>query len=295
MSNPAMKMMQQRISCDYHVHIGQYCKAYYLAFRVFSALKAFGTDELWFSSTTSCIYCKESAAACVDPAVYKAAPSAFDLYTGIRSEIQDALSAAKELGIQAHALYWVVPDIHFAKAAGITVARVMEEMPYAGFKLHPRAQRWDLQDARTAALAEEVFTYAEQHGKRILIHCGDDPCESPRLFEPFIQKHPSVTVQLAHCRPAAEMLAMLQAYPNTVCDTAMANTEAVSRITAAGFGERIVYGSDFPIPHWRSVHPEYDPAEEELTEFYLRYLRTTGSSKNSTHIYREQKHKRSVL
>lgn len=253
--------------CDYHVHIGQYCKAYYYADRVFSALKAFGTDELWFSSTTSCIYCKESAAACVDPAVYKAAPSAFDLYTGIRSEIRDALSAAKELGIRAHALYWVVPDIHFAKAAGITVARVMEETPYEGFKIHPRAQNWDIQDARTAALAEAVFAYAERYTQRILIHCGDDPCESPLLFEPFIQKHPGVTVQLAHCRPAAETLALLQAYPNTVCDTAMASTEAVSRITAAGFRGRIVYGSDFPISHWRSVHPEYDPAEAELKQF----------------------------
>ena len=74
-------------------------------------------------------------------------------------------------------------------------------------------------------------------------------------------------MQLAHCRPAAETLALLQAYPNTVCDTAMANTEAVSRITAAGFGERIVYGSDFPIPHWRSVYPEYDPTEAELKQF----------------------------
>lgn len=253
--------------CDYHVHIGQYCKAYYYADRVFSALKAFGTDELWFSSTTSCIYCKESAAACVDPAVYKVAPSAFDLYTGIRSEIQDALSAAKELGIRAHALYWVVPDIHFSQTADMSIERVMTETPYAGFKLHPRAQRWDLQDARTAALAEEVFTYAEQHGKRILIHCGDDPCESPRLFEPFIKKHPSVTVQLAHCRPLQETLTMLQNYPNTVCDTAMVSTETVTHIAAAGFASRIVYGSDFPIPHWRSVHPEYDPAEAELKQF----------------------------
>ena len=92
--------MQKKITCDYHVHIGQYCKAYYYASRVFSALKAFGTDELWFSSTTSCIYCKESAVACTDPAVYKAAPSARNLYTGVRSEIRDALNAAKELGIQ---------------------------------------------------------------------------------------------------------------------------------------------------------------------------------------------------
>ncbi len=47
----------------------------------------------------------------------------------------------------------------------------------------------------------------------------------------------------------------------------MASTEAVSCITAAGFRGRIVYGSDFPISHWRSVHPEYDPAEAELKQF----------------------------
>ncbi|MGP1576582.1 MAG: hypothetical protein ACTTH7_03685 [Treponema sp.] len=45
---------------------------------MFSALKACGTDALWFSSTTSCIYCKESAAARADPALYAAAPSALD-------------------------------------------------------------------------------------------------------------------------------------------------------------------------------------------------------------------------
>lgn len=270
MANSAIQPMRKQISCDYHVHIGQYCKAYYYADRVFSALKAYGIDELWFSSTTSCIYCKESAAARADPALYGAAPSALELYTEVRSEVREALNAAAELGIQLHALYWVVPDIHFAQAAGITVARAMTETPYSGFKLHPRAQQWNLQDTRTAALAEEVFAYAEHYGKRILIHCGEDPCESPRLFESLIQKHPQVTVQLAHCRPAAETLAMLQDYSNTICDIAMASAEAVSLITAAGFGERLVYGSDFPITHWHSVYPAYDPTEAELHTFLCR-------------------------
>ena len=255
--------------CDYHVHIGQYCKAYYYADRVFSALKACGTDELWFSSTTSCMYCKESAAARADPALYAAAPSARELYAGVRSEVQDALNAAAELGIQAHALYWVVPDIHFSQTADMSIERAMTETPYEGFKIHPRAQKWDLQDARTAALAEAVFAYAGQHGKRILIHCGDDICDSPRLFEPFIQKYPRVTVQLAHCRPVADTLIMLQKYPNTVCDTAMASADAVAHIATAGLGERMVYGSDFPIGHWRSVHPEYDSTKAELIDFYM--------------------------
>ena len=271
--------MQQQMNCDYHVHIGQYCRAYYYADRVFAALKACGTDELWFSSTTSCMYCKESAAARADTTIYNNAPAAAELYQSIRSEVQHALEAAAELGIQAHALYWVVPDIHFLQTADISIERVMTETPYEGFKIHPRAQNWDIQDARTAALAEAVFAYAERYTQRILIHCGDDTCESPLLFEPFIKKHPGVTVQLAHCRPLQETLTMLQQYPNTVCDTAMASTETVTHIIAAGFASRIVYGSDFPIPHWHSVHPEYDPSEAELTDFCVRYFdRLAGKS-----------------
>jgi len=188
--------MQQQMNCDYHVHIGQYCRAYYYADRVFAALKACGTDELWFSSTTSCMYCKESAAARADTTIYNNAPAAAELYQSIRSEVQHALEAAAELGIQAHALYWVVPDIHFLQTADISIELAMRETPYEGFKIHPRAQNWDVQDACTAALAEAVFAYAERYAQRILIHCGDDPCESPLLFEPFIKNIPALLCSL---------------------------------------------------------------------------------------------------
>ena len=263
-------MILRNTHCDYHVHIGQYCQAYYYATRVFSALKASGINEVWFSSTTRCMSGQEGIHAHAASLVDRMAPFALALYMGVRSEVRDALSAAAELGMRAHALYWIVPDIHFAQAAGITVERAMAEIPYTGFKIHPRAQRWDLQDARTAALAEEIFNYAERHGRRILIHCGEGPCESPRLFEPFIKGHSRVIVQLAHCRPVAEILAMLQGYRNTICDTAFASDAAVTQIAAAGFGSRVVYGSDFPITHWYSVRPVYDPTEAELVEFCMR-------------------------
>ncbi len=259
-------MRAQQIRCDYHVHIGQYGAAYYFADRVFAALYAAGVREVWFSSTTSCLYCKESAAARAEKSIYEAAPTAFDLYEGVRREVRDALNAAEEIGMQAHALYWVVPDVHFAKSAGVTIERAMAETPYDGFKIHPRAQAWNVHDAHTASLAKSVFDYAERHGKRILIHCGEDTCDSPRLFEPFIKAHPRALVQLAHCRPVSETLTMLKNYPNTVCDTAMAAEDAVQQIRAAGYGGRLVYGSDFPITHWHSSHPTHAPMETELRE-----------------------------
>ena len=234
---------------DYHVHIGQYHEVYYYADRVFSALKVAGVDEVWFSSTTSCLYCEERA-----------------LYEGVRGEVQDALKAAAEISIKAHPLYWVVPAVHFAKA--VTVKQAMSETAYDGFKIHTFAQKWDLQDARTMALAEEVFSYAESHGLFILIHCGDDDFEKPSLFEPLIARHPSVTVQLAHCRPLKETLEMLKKYPNTVCDTAFVSDDTRQKIERAGFGGRICYGTDFPITHYFSERPSHDPTADELTAWF---------------------------
>ena len=61
---------------DWHVHIGQYGSVYYYADRAFGALKAAGVHEVWFSSTTSCLYCKESEAARTAPKIAANAPSA---------------------------------------------------------------------------------------------------------------------------------------------------------------------------------------------------------------------------
>ena len=123
----------------------------------------------------------------------------------------------------------------------------MKEVPYKGFKLHPRGNHWDLTDKKTFNLAENVFSYANKHNLHILIHCGDDDFENPRLFEVFIAKYPNVKVQLAHCKPLEDTLYMLEKYSNTICDTAFVSEAVQNQIIAAGFESRMVYGSDFPI------------------------------------------------
>ena len=233
---------------DYHVHIGQFCETYYSAENVFSALKTKGIREIWFSSTTSCIYCKESEAARNDENIFSNAPSALELYQTVRSEVQNAKSFADSIGLKAHALYWVVPDLHFSGCDSITVKNAMINNLYDGFKIHPRAQNWSLEDSKIFQLAEEVFGFAQKNEKLILIHCDDD--FSPHLFEHFIATYPSVKVQLAHCRPKEDTLFMLQNYPNVVCDTAMASNDVVDYLKSLGFESRLRYGSDFPITHW---------------------------------------------
>ena len=92
--------------------------------------------------------------------------------------------------------------------------------------------------------------------------------ENPRLFEPLIARCPNAVVQLAHSRPFADTLYMLRAYPNTVCDTAMASQDTLMRFIEEGIPEeRVLYGTDFPINHYHKKHPKTDPSAEELLGF----------------------------
>lgn len=248
---------------DWHVHTGQWHEIYYEPRDVIRSLKVCGTDEIYFSSTTSERYCKESLAVQGNADLKKSLPTVRELYEFIRNEITVALDSAKEVGLKANPLYWVIPEVHFAKAA--TIKEAMSDLPYEGFKIHPRGNVWDLSDAKTAALVEEVFSYAEKRGKMILIHCDEDFL--PTFFEPLIASHPKAIAQLAHCRPLKDTLYMLRTYPNVVCDTAFVDDETKKKIEEVGFTDRIRYGTDFPITHYFCVKPKSNPTEENLVNF----------------------------
>ena len=250
---------------DYHVHIGQWHELYYEPKAVVRALKAGGAEEFCFSSTTSERFCKESVNVKNDELLQKTLPTARELYEFIRSEISTVLDTAKQCGAKAHPLYWVIPEVHFSGAASVESA--MGDLPYEGFKIHPRGNVWDLSDEKTVALANEVFSYAEKHGLLVLIHCGPDDFELPNKFENFIKCFPKVAVQLAHCRPVEETLQMLRSYPNVLCDTAFASEEVQKQVRDAGFADRMRFGTDFPIDHYFAKMPDHNPTEEELVNF----------------------------
>ena len=170
-----------------------------------------------------------------------------ELYNFIKNEVLDAMEYGKKIGLRVVPLYWVIPEVHFSTIANITIEKAMKEVPYKGFKIHPRGNHWDLSDKKTFELAESVFSYANEYNLTILIHCGYDDFENPKLFEKFIAKSPNAKVQLAHCKPLEDTLYMLKKYPNTLCDTAFVPEDVQNQIIAAGFGNRIRYGSDFPI------------------------------------------------
>ena len=102
---------------DRHVHIGQFHRFYFAPRAVMGALKANGIDECYFSQ-----------------------PTARELEQAVAEEVREALEAAAVLGLRAHPLYWVVPE---TVRAGIDIGAVFREAAYRGFKIHPRAQRWN--------------------------------------------------------------------------------------------------------------------------------------------------------
>jgi len=50
---------------------------------------------------------------------------------------------------------------------------------------------------------------------------------------------------------------MLEKYPNVSCDTSFVPQEHIRQIVSAGYGDRVLTGTDFPITHYfRTKYPE---------------------------------------
>ncbi len=233
---------------DYHVHIGQYFEIYHQAQDVFAALKAAGFSEAWFSSTSSEIYCKTSpdvlCGKCSVP--QEDLPSAKGLYDFLHDEMKCALQTAAEVEIKAHALCWIVPELYWENP-DFYIEDAFSKVDYEGFKIHPWAQNWNLSDKKIYNLADRVFSYAENHGLKILIHTGESENDLPNLFEDFFARYPKAKVQLAHAKHLELTLKMLKKYPNLTCDSAFAPKENLEKIQQAGFANRILFGSDYPM------------------------------------------------
>ena len=212
---------------DSHVHIGQFKEVYYDFDRIFDVVfNSEKIDGIVYSSTSSYI-----------PDVK---------YDFVRKEIE---SASKKCPAEtATPLFWVVPDY---VRQGITIKTAMNELNYGGFKLHSLGNEWDFEnDTKQCEVLHETFDYADKHNMRILIHTGGSGVDRPNRFERFFGEYKDATIILAHCRPADEAIKVMQKYPHVFGDTAFAPKDRIDAIKAAGLGERLIFGTDFPITHY---------------------------------------------
>ena len=212
---------------DSHVHIGKFHEEYYGFDTVFDIVFNSGSvDKIVYSSTSSC--------------------SDDVKYDFVQNEIEAALK--KYPADIAVPLFWMIPDYI---NQGIKAETAMKELNYGGFKLHPLGNNWNFEnDTKQCEILHEVFDYADKHQMRILIHTGESGVDSPGRFKHFFGEYKNVKIILAHCRPANETIKLMQKYSNVFGDTAFVPKEKIDEIENAGFAERLIFGTDFPITHY---------------------------------------------
>ena len=216
---------------DYHVHIGQFNEVYYDALELFELIESVSEQtkitEIRYSSTSSCRDDVE--------------------LQGVEEEISYAQSFSSNI-LTAKPYLWFIPK--YAEQH-ISVESAATSFDYCGIKLHPAGQNWDENNPVHLTALHQIFRYADDHKKSVLIHCGTQKCDLPTRFEPFFAEYQNAQVILAHSNPVRETAEMVNKYKNGFCDTACISQKSLNDLkTKINDTNKILFGSDFPVSHY---------------------------------------------
>jgi hypothetical protein len=136
--------------------------------------------------------------------------------------------------------------------------REMAERGARGIKLHPVAQRFEPDDPRMRS----VFDLCEELGLVVLSHTGSakggEPFAEPRAFAAILERHPRLTMVLAHLGGGSwrQTLDLARAFPQVAFDLCeiiewtgapgAPNAEELGRLIQQVGPERVLLGTDFP-------------------------------------------------
>ncbi|MBQ9280626.1 MAG: amidohydrolase family protein [Treponema sp.] len=216
---------------DYHIHIGQFNEIYYDAIELFDIIESTQNlthiTEIRYSSTSSC---RDDAELSL-----------------VEEEIAYAQSfESKNLIIKPY--LWFIPK--YAEQ-GISVKSATKSFDYCGIKLHPAGQIWDEENPMHFKALHQIFRWADDNKKSVLIHCGTQKCDLPTRFEPFFAEYRHARVILAHSNPVGQTAEMLNKYKNVFSDTACLEKKNLQKLRAlTNDKSKILFGSDFPVSHY---------------------------------------------
>lgn len=245
------------ITDDHHIHIGPYYDCYYDFHDVFNALIKNGI------TTADCAY--------LTPRFDKFAP-AREYYEAVLEELHLAEAYSKQIGLSVNFLHWVDPIL---LNGGMSLSEICRDFNYGGFAIHPRLHDWRPNVPEEAEMLTAVFEFAEKNKMDIYIHTGDSDDDNPAQYEPWYRDYKNVTVHLAHCKAHNEIICLFGMYDNLVGDTAFCPKERCEAIRQAGFGNRLLWGTDFPITHYFQHCSENEilVTAESLSENYADIVR----------------------
>ena len=220
---------------DHHIHIGQFNEIYYDALELFELIESLsaktGVTEIRYSSTSSC---RDDAE-----------------LLRVEEEIEYALNFESDV-LTARPYLWFIPKY---SEQGISVKSAADSFDYCGIKLHPAGQTWDEENPKHEKALREIFEWADENAKSVLIHCGPQKCDIPTRFERFFAEYTNARVILAHSNPVRETAEMVNKYANVFCDTACISLENLRSLREkVSDTSKILFGSDFPVSHYFATH-----------------------------------------
>ena len=211
---------------DSHIHVGQYYHIYTSPQDLLQLFDAVGVEQFAVSSTSICE----------------------GNYEKVLNELQNLLAIARE---RVFPVLWIVPAM--LKDGGLE-RFLSSGIQWKCLKIHPQLNPFYWQ--QNSADLEVVINLAKKLNVPILIHTGEKEGCEPLLFKEAIAANQSVKFILAHARPLEQTITLMKSYSNVWADTAFVPTENVVKLCDDGFSDRIMWGTDYPIP--RYFHPEAD-------------------------------------
>ena len=216
---------------DSHLHVGQYYHIYTSPADLLRMMDRVGVDCFAVSSTSIC----EGD------------------YGKVLNEMRELARIAEG---RIFPVLWIVPDMLNDEG----LERLLDcGIQWRCLKIHPQLHPFSWQAG--GENLKSVVSLAKEMRLPILIHTGEiDGC-FPHLFQEAIANNPSVTFILAHARPLDETIELMKAYKNVWTDTAFVPASNVVRLCKEGLSDRIIWGTDYPIPRY------YFP-EKDMKEYY---------------------------
>lgn len=239
---------------DYHVHIGQFQNVYYNPYKIVDILLNCGTIGAYVSSTTSCVNWSNQQEKEI-------------IVKHIKAEIEELLLYSEEKNFDAKPLCWVIPQRYYD---GESIDKVYSECKYYGFKIHPRAHNWDLNDNKIIMLLSDICRIAENQNVPVMIHTGICEFEKPSKFKYLFETFPNVRFILAHCRNVSEILHLFNIYENLYGDVSFSKPNNLQKLLNSNYRKRLLFGTDFPITSYHQNMKNYN--EIKLCKNYKKIL-----------------------
>ena len=207
--------------------MGQYFDDYYTPPRILRTLKLAGITHFAYSSTSNVV---------TDDA-------------GFMREERDAMHELSEG--RAIPFLWVT---HSMLQKSKDLSLYLDDK-VKGLKIHGGSEKWN----PSSKSMQRAFDIASERKLAIMLHTGEKDNCFAGIYKGVCQKYSAVKIILAHGRPIDQTMDILRACPNTFVDTAFMPHEHLTQLVKMGFGERILFGTDTPIPgrHLKSSLPRH--------------------------------------